>query len=54
MFGLISYKWIYELDKNMGAALNIIKDKDTVYVIQERQLQEYKLTKEFINSDKVR
>lgn len=27
----------YELDKNMGSALNIVKDKDTIYVIQEKQ-----------------
>jgi hypothetical protein len=43
----------YELDKNMGAALNIIKDKDTVYVIQERQTSRIQLDeKNFITPDK--
>ena len=43
----------YELDKNMGAALNIIKDKDVVYVVQERQTSIIQVDeRNFITPDK--
>jgi len=43
----------YELDKNMGSALNIVKDKDTIYVIQEKQTSRIQVDeRNFITPDK--